>query len=679
MKNNLVSLIIQARTKSTRLPKKVISDVGGKTLLEFLVERLKRSKMVSEIIIATTDEKYDEEIVEIGKKLGIKVVRGDEEDVLSRFVLAAKNAKSTTLVRITGDCPFIDPDILDEMLLIYFNKKVDYLTNTLPPTYPDGLDIEIFSSSCLYDANLSAHSKYEREHVTPWIRNNKNYIILNKASEKDFSSMRLTVDEPEDLEVIRKVIKNFKQRSDFNLQDIIDLKKNKPEIFNLNKNFKRNEGSMISSGQKLWKRAKKVIPGGNMLLSKRPELYLPGKWPTYFSKAEGCKVWDLDGNEFFDVSNMGVGTNILGYCNPEINESVQKIIKLGTMTSLNCPEEVYLAEKLVEMHEWADMARFARSGGEANSIAIRIARAATGRDVVAICGYHGWHDWYLATNLNNNSGLEEHLLPGLEAVGVPKALSETTHPFSFNKFWQLEDIASKYKLAAVKMEVQRSSPPDEKFLNDVRNLCSKKGIVLIFDECTSGFRETFGGIHKKYGVNPDMAMFGKSIGNGFPITTVIGKREIMEAAQSTFISSTFWTDRVGPTAALATLELMERDKSWEYITEKGIYLQNKWSYLAKQHNLNISLGGFPALSSFVIESKNWMKYKTFISQDLLKAGFLASNSCYLSTKHTDKILNLYLEKLDKVFSLLSKCETSESLIDDLLDGETCHATFRRLT
>jgi len=209
------------------------------------------------------------------------------------------------------------------------------------------------------------------------------------------------------------------------------------------------------------------------------------------------------------------------------------------MSTLNCPEEVELAERLVHLHPWAQMVRFARSGGEANAIAVRIARAATGRDSVAFCGYHGWHDWYLATNLQNSSGLEEHLLPGLEPNGVPLSLAGTAHPFSYNRLDQLEAIVSNHKLAAVKMEVQRTDPPEPGFLQGVRQLCDRHGIVLIFDECTSGFRETFGGLHLKFGIQPDMAMFGKALGNGYAITAIIGRSSIMESAQSTFISSTF--------------------------------------------------------------------------------------------------------------------------------------------
>ena len=309
----------------------------------------------------------------------------------------------------------------------------------------------------------------------------------------------------------------------------------------------------MRKGQELYKKGKKIIPGGTMLLSKRPEMFLPDHWPSYFSKAKGCKVWDLDGNELIDMSIMGIGTNSLGYGNEEVDAAVLETIKKGNMSSLNCPEEVYLAEKLVKINPWADMVRFCRSGGEANSVAIRIARAASGKDNVAICGYHGWHDWYLSANHNGGDDLSEHLIPGLSPNGVPKNLKNSVFPFHYNNYEELLEIVENNNIGIIKMEVLRNFGPEDDFLQKVRSLATKKNIILIFDECSSGFRETFGGIFQKFNVEPDMAMFGKTLGNGYALTAVVGKKSIMEAAQNSFISSTFWTERIGPTAALATL------------------------------------------------------------------------------------------------------------------------------
>ena len=237
----------------------------------------------------------------------------------------------------------------------------------------------------------------------------------------------------------------------------------------------------INSGQNLWKRAKNIIPGGNMLLSKRPEMFLPENWPAYFSKSKGCEVWDLDGNKYIDMSIMGIGTNTLGYGHPEVDDAVIRAVRDGNMSTFNCPEEVSLAEKLIDIHPWADMARFARSGGEINSIAVRIARAYTGRDKIAICGYHGWHDWYLSTNLNNDKNLDGHLLPGLLADGIPRALVGTTLPFNYNDIDELENLIkdNKDEIAAIKMEVSRNEGPKGDYLQKVRDLATENKIVLI--------------------------------------------------------------------------------------------------------------------------------------------------------------------------------------------------------
>lgn len=436
--------------------------------------------------------------------------------------------------------------------------------------------------------------------------------------------------------------------------------------------------NIMNTGQNLYLKAKKLIPGGTMLLSKRPEMFLPNLWPSYYSKAKGCEIWDLDGNKFIDMSIMGIGTNTLGYGHSEVDNAVMKTVDSGNMSTLNCPEEVYLAEKLIEINPWADMVRFARSGGEANAIAIRIARAASGKDGVAICGYHGWHDWYLSTNLNDGDGLEGHLLPGLEPTGVPKNLKNTVFPFKYNQFDELLHIVNTQEIGVIKMEVLRNFEPEDNFLEKIRLLATQRGIVLIFDECTSGFRETFGGIFKKFNVEPDMAMFGKTIGNGYALTAVVGKREVMEAAQKTFISSTFWTERIGPSAALKTLEVMEKIQSWKIITEKGKKMQMGWLNLAQDNNIKIVLSGIPSLATFYFDYPNALKFKTLLTQEMLKNGFLGSTSFYASIAHDDKYFIQYFDILDKTFKLINNCINDDSLIDNLLKTPVCHGGFKRL-
>jgi len=434
----------------------------------------------------------------------------------------------------------------------------------------------------------------------------------------------------------------------------------------------------MRKGQNLYKKAKRVIPGGTMLLSKRPEMFLPDHWPAYFASAKGCKVWDLDGTELVDMSIMGIGTNSLGYGNDHVDLAVVNAVRKGNMSSLNCPEEVYLAEKLIEINPWADMVRFARTGGEANSIAIRIARAASGKDNVAVCGYHGWHDWYLSVNHNECDDLSGHLLPDLSVKGVPKNLKNSVFPFHYNNYEELLNIVETNDIGVIKMEVIRNFEPKDGFLKKVRELATKKNIVLIFDECSSGFRETFGGIFQKYNVEPDMVMFGKAIGNGYALTAVVGRKSVMESAQSTFISSTFWTERIGPVAALATLEVMETKQSWNKITDIGKKMQKGWLALAKTNDLDITVSGIPAMTSYSFNSRNALKYKTLITQQMLKKGFLASTIFYACTEHTEEHLSNYFNELDEIYKDIKKCESERLDIDSLLEGPVSHSGFKRL-
>ena len=391
---------------------------------------------------------------------------------------------------------------------------------------------------------------------------------------------------------------------------------------------------MKKKGQKLWKRAKKIIPGGNMLFSKRAELLLPEKWIAYYSKIKDSYLWDLDNKKYLDMLFF-VGTSTLGYSNKKIDNYVKKIINQGVMSSLNCPEEVTLAEKLIEINPWAKMVRLCRSGGEANSIAIRIARAASGREKVAMCGYHGWHDWYLSANIKKKK-LDNHIIPGLPTSGVPNSLANTSYPFEYNNIEQLEKIVKNNKIGVIKMEVARSTQPKNNFLQKVRKLADKNNIVLIFDECTSGFRQTYGGMHKLYNVEPDIAMYGKALGNGYAITAVVGKKEIMDCAQDSFISSTFWTERIGPAAAIKTLDIMKEIKSWEILPKVGNTISKTWKEIFESVNLKYEIFGTPAIPCFAFKGKNAQKYKTIFTDMMLDRKILASNVIFTSVVHDKK-------------------------------------------
>ena len=437
-----------------------------------------------------------------------------------------------------------------------------------------------------------------------------------------------------------------------------------------------NSGEIKLTGQRTWLRAQKIIPGGTMLFSKNPDLYLPKKWPAYFSKTKGCSIWDLDNKKFVDMSVMGLGTNILGYSNFSVDREVKKVIDQGNLSTLNNIEEITLAEKLVEMHPWSKMVRHVRTGAESNSLAIRLARAATGKNKVAICGYHGWNDWYLSSNLKNKKSLNNHLIKNLSVEGVDTNLKDSTFVFDFNDYSSLNEIESSNEYAAIIMELARKDYQNINFLKKIRTICDKKKIILIFDECTSGFRETYGGLHLKLGINPDIATFGKALGNGYSICSVVGKEEVMSEVNNTFISSTFWTDRIGPAAAIKTLNLMSKLKSWKLISQQGKKYKELLKKVAKKNNIHLDIYGLNALPKFDFKQSNNF-YKTFISQEFLKRNILATNGIYICIDHNDKKIENYFEIMDDVFYKISKNEKEGNNPEILLENEVCINSIRQ--
>lgn len=439
--------------------------------------------------------------------------------------------------------------------------------------------------------------------------------------------------------------------------------------------------SKNGKGQMLYKKAKTLIPGGTQLLSKRPEMFLPEYWPAYYSKAKGCKIWDLDGNEYTDVSYMGIGANVLGYANDEVDEAAREAIACGGMTTLNAPEEVWLAEKLISLHPWAGGVRYAKAGGEAMALASRIARAYTKKDIILFCGYHGWHDWYLAANLSNRNALDDLHIPGLEPLGVPSGLAGTNLPFHYNNISEFNALMAKHKgnIAAVVMEPIRNDYPQDGFLQKIRSATEAEGIVLVFDEVSAGFRLCPGGSHRVLGVNPDIAVFAKGMTNGYPLTAIVGKREVMDAAQGTFISSTFYTERIAFAATLKSIEVYEREKVWEKQSAYGKLIQDGWREKAGEAGLDIEIGGILPMSHFAIRgNESPLVYKTFVTQEMLKRGYLASNSFYTSNAHSPEIIEKYLADIGEVFMEIAELMNAGVSVESRLPGGVCQSGFGRL-
>ncbi len=433
--------------------------------------------------------------------------------------------------------------------------------------------------------------------------------------------------------------------------------------------------------QRLYEHAQERIPPGTQLLSKRPSRFAPGQWPAYFARAQGCEVWDLDGRHYYDVSSNGIGACLFGFCNPDINAAVIQRINQGHWCTQNPPEEVELADKLCDIHPWAEQARFTRAGGEACAVAVRIARATTDRSVVAICGYHGWHDWYLAANLGEDDALRGHLLEGLDPLGVPRELRGTALTFSYDSKEEFQQIINQHghELAAVMMEPCRHHAPEAGFLEFVRDSAHSCGALLIFDEVTIGWRLHFGGAHLKFGIDPDMAIFAKALANGYPMGAVIGTKQAMAGAETSFISSTAWTESIGPTAALATLKKMEEVDVPAYVAEIGARVQGYWRDAAEKHSLTSMVveEGYPCVASFSFDHELEAELQTLYTQKLLERGFLATNAIYPTVANTEEIIDLYGEAIDEVSGEIAAAIKSET-VQEQLNGPVRQSGFARL-
>lgn len=687
--------VLQARTSSTRLPNKVLKKILGRPMLELQLEREARSKKIDKLIVATSENSSDDELASLCLELNVPCFRGSLNDVLDRFYNAAKDFKPEWIVRLTGDCPLVDPDLLDKIIEFTISNGFDYGTNALEPTFPDGLDVEVFKFSALEEAWKNATLPSQREHVTPFInRQPDKFKIGHYRSETNLSYLRWTVDEPEDFELVENIYNHlYPQNPEFATKDIIDYLESNPRWKTHNLKHERNEGyrkslmedkklnfrNKIKKSLETQELARKRIPGMVQLLSKRPDLYSYGVWPGYYKKAKGVEIWDLDDNRYIDMSIGGIGANVLGYADPDVDAAVLEAIQKGSSSSLNCEEELLLADLLCEIHPWAEKVRFGKSGGESMAIAVRIARAYTKKDKIAFCGYHGWHDWYLAANLGTENALGEHLISGLLPNGVPKALKGTSFPFRYNQLSDLKAIVEKEgkDLAAIVMEPIRGTPPTKEFIDGVHEISKKTGAVLIIDEISSGFRINSGGAHLVLGINPDIAVFSKSLGNGYPIAAIIGKGDIMESAQTTFISSTFWTERIGPTAAISMINKHRDRNVGLHLKHIGDSVQNGWKELLKKHNIPGGAGGLTPIGYLTFDHPDSLVWKAYYIQEMISKGFLATTGFYSMYAHTDEHVKTYLTAADGVLKDLSNLIEQNAVRENLI-GNPAVSSFARI-
>jgi glutamate-1-semialdehyde aminotransferase len=416
-------------------------------------------------------------------------------------------------------------------------------------------------------------------------------------------------------------------------------------------------GRSVERSYELYRQALEIIPGGTQLISRRPQLYALGLTPPYVSRGKGCRFWDLDGNEYVDFM-MCVGASILGYADDAVDAAVVEQIGRGTAYSVSHPLEYELARELIDVIPCAEMVRYCKGGGEANAIAVRIARAYTGRDTVLFCGYHGWHDWYLAANLENDSVLDTHLLPGIQPQGVPRGLAGTALPFRYNDLASLEEQLERHRgqVACVILEASRgASLPAPGFLEGVRELATAHGAVLIFDEVVTGFRLGLGGAQEQFGVLPDLATYAKAISNGYAMGAVVGRRAIMEMVGDMFVSSTYWSDAVGLAASLATIRELRRRDAFKRIVAVGLRFQQQFDELAEEHDLPLRASGLPQQIAITVTSGDATQkrgLKDYYIQEMTRRGFFTSFGVTPSYAHGDADLDQAVDAWREVFPLL---------------------------
>jgi glutamate-1-semialdehyde aminotransferase/spore coat polysaccharide biosynthesis protein SpsF (cytidylyltransferase family) len=682
-----VVAILQARMGSSRFPGKVLKTLSGRPMLWHSVERIKRAKEVHEVVIATSFESDDDAIADFANSYGYKVFRGSHDDVLGRFVQCAQQFQADVVVRLTGDCPFLDPAVIDQVVLAHRVHHADYASNTIESTFPDGLDVEVLSAQSLYTAGQLAQSHHEREHVTPFIRHDsrfKRHSVL--AAEPAPEALRLSVDRPIDLAVAQSVINEFEGEDplEISYSRILDLFRKKPSIFSENSSQINNEGYYLSLTQvppvqpknknfkKSWElvdRAREVIPTGTQTFSKNSTQFVRDGAPAFIERGDGSHIWDVDGNEYIDFS-LGLGPVILGYGAPSVIHAVQEQLTKGVIFPQPSTLELELANLVKEIVPCAEMVRFGKNGSDATSGAVRVARAFTGRDLIACCGYHGWQDWYIGTTTRR--------------LGVPKAVQDLSLTFNYNDIESLERLFAENpgKIAAVVLEPVSTVAPKDQFLEKVRKLATEHGAVLIFDEVVTGARFAPGGAQEFFGVIPDLAAFGKAIGNGFPIAFIAGRKDIMAYFSEIFFSFTNGGELLSMAAAIATLKEIKKPETLRGLWTKGKRLQDGINVLAKHYGLSsfLQCDGYPVRTILTIQDQptaTALEIKSYLQQESMARQVFFTGAHNLCAAHSDQDIDQTLLVYRTVLELLS-LRMKEGNLRQHLKGPPMQAVFRKI-
>jgi glutamate-1-semialdehyde aminotransferase/spore coat polysaccharide biosynthesis protein SpsF (cytidylyltransferase family) len=666
-----------------------MADICGHPMLWHVVNRVQSARTLEKVIVATTDQNSDDLIAKFCEQYGFLCFRGSEKDVLDRFYRAAKVHSADTVVRITADCPLVDFEVIDKIISRFNKGDCDYASNTLRYTYPDGLDAEVFSFRVLEEAWRGAEKPSEREHVTPYLRTER-FRTANVESDTPVNPnvYRWTVDNAADLEFVRAIYGAFSGCDRFGFRDVLDLVKRRPELATIQAELTSAEGisnegyyrslyqqsdmsvpreRSLAESHVWFERAKKVIPGCAQTFSKKHTQYVQGVAPIFLQRGKGCHVWDVDGNEYIDYV-QGLLPNILGYANDEVNKAVAAQLSEGHSFSLPHPLEVQLAERLTNLIPCAEMVRFGKNGSDATSGAVRAARAYTGKERIACCGYHGWQDWFIGSTTRN--------------AGVPSAVRELTHTFRYNDASSLKNLFEQHpgEFAAVIMEPFNFEEPTPDFLQLVKDLAHQHGALLIFDEICSGFHFGLGGAQKLFNVVPDLACFGKAMGNGFPISCVVGHAEIMQVFDEIFFSFTFAGEVASMAAAMKVLDILESTDALASIESNGRILQDGLNTMARAAGLSkqVECVGRSQWSLLKFRDANGNEsalVKNLFQQETVKRGVLLLATHNMTTSHDGPAVHRTLEAYAEALKTLEKW-LQDSNPARFLKGEMSQPVFR---
>jgi len=651
--------IVQARMGSIRLPGKVLSKLVGEPILAWVTRAAQAAPGIDEVWIATSENAGDDAVADWAAKHNVAAHRGSEHDVLDRFAGAAKASCADIVLRLTADCPFLDPQVVAQTVRLRAVTGAAYASNIDPPTWPDGLDCEVLTVEALLTAAAEARRPSDREHVTPYVRNNRARFPAETliAPLPGLANERWTLDTPADLAFLSAIAEQLPGDRPPSFLDVLAVLDRQPRLREINSDAQRNtgfaksaSGEKIDTGrsyarsQRMLDRAERVIPLGSQTFSKSKIQLPPGAAPLFVTHGDGGRVFDVDGNEYVDLISALL-PNVLGYRDPDVDLAIRRQLTRGISFSLPTELETQLAERLVAHIPCAEMVRFGKNGTDATSAAIRLARAATGRDRIMLCGYHGWQDWYIGATSRN--------------LGIPAAVSALSHLVPYGDLAAVEGLFHKYpdEFAALILEPVGGTEPVLGYLQGLKDLVHCHGATLIFDEVITGFRWSIGGAQAYYGVVPDLACFGKAMGNGMPISAVVGRADIMRLMEDIFYSGTFGGEALSLAAAIATIDKIEREKVTDRLWQVGGELKKRASEKIAAAGLQsvLSLAGTAPWAIFAYRDHPYGSkeaIKTLFLREMIAAGVLVNASHNICFAHTDADVERVLAAYDHALAAL---------------------------